>query len=156
GFDATPEAQTLAASWYQNGTEVIFACGGAVGNSAMAAAEQAKGKVIGVDVDQSAESATVITSATKGLGVSVYDTLKAFYAGKFPGEQTMIFDASNNGVSLPMENSKFAKFTAADYDALYKQLASGSVKLIKDTDADKKEVKVEDIKTKAVKVTLVK
>lgn len=156
GFDATPEAQTLAASWYQNGTEVIFACGGAVGNSAMAAAEQAKGKVIGVDVDQSAESATVITSATKGLGVSVYDTLKAFYAGKFPGEQTMVFDASNNGVSLPMENSKFAKFTAADYDALYKQLASGSVKLIKDTDADKKEVKVEDIKTKAVKVTLVK
>ncbi|MEG0485474.1 MAG: BMP family ABC transporter substrate-binding protein, partial [Oscillospiraceae bacterium] len=122
GFDATPEAQTLAASWYQNGTEVIFACGGAVGNSAMAAAEQAKGKVIGVDVDQSAESDTVITSATKGLGVSVYETLKAYYAGTFPGEKTMIFDAANNGVSLPMENSKFAKFAQADYDALYKEL----------------------------------
>jgi len=41
GFAATPEAQTLAASWYNNGVEVIFACGGAVGNSVMAAAEQA-------------------------------------------------------------------------------------------------------------------
>ena len=33
GFDATPEAQNQAASWYNNGTEVIFAAGGAVGNS---------------------------------------------------------------------------------------------------------------------------
>ncbi|MEG1568985.1 MAG: BMP family ABC transporter substrate-binding protein [Oscillospiraceae bacterium] len=156
GFDATPEAQTLAASWYQNGTEVIFACGGAVGNSAMAAAEQAKGKVIGVDVDQSAESDTVITSATKGLGVSVYETLKAYYAGTFPGEKTMIFDAANNGVSLPMENSKFAKFAQADYDALYKELAAGKIALVKDTDKDGKEVKVSDIKTVAVKVTEVK
>ena len=32
-FSATPEAQSMAASWYQNGTEVIFGCGGAVGNS---------------------------------------------------------------------------------------------------------------------------
>ncbi len=41
GFDATPEAQNQAASWYNNGTEVIFAAGGAVGNSVMAAAEAA-------------------------------------------------------------------------------------------------------------------
>ena len=46
----------MAASWYQNGTEVIFGCGGAVGNSVMAAAQEKNAKVIGVDVDQSAES----------------------------------------------------------------------------------------------------
>ena len=51
-FDATPENQALAASWYGSGTEVIFACGGKVGNSVMAAAEAAGAKVIGVDVDQ--------------------------------------------------------------------------------------------------------
>ena len=62
---ATPEAQNQAASWYNNGTEVIFAAGGAVGNSVMAAAEAAGTKVIGVDVDQSGESETVITSAMK-------------------------------------------------------------------------------------------
>ena len=41
---------------------MIFACGGAVGNSVMKAAETSGGKVIGVDVDQSSESDTVITS----------------------------------------------------------------------------------------------
>lgn len=39
-FDATPEAKSMATGWYQSGTEVIFACGGSVGNSVMAAAEE--------------------------------------------------------------------------------------------------------------------
>ena len=43
--------RSMAASWYQNGTEVIFGCGGAVGNSVMAAAEEKSAKVIGVDVE---------------------------------------------------------------------------------------------------------
>ena len=72
-FSATPEAQSMAASWYQNGTEVIFGCGGAVGNSVMAAAQEKNARVIGVDVDQSTESETVITSAMKLLSNSVYD-----------------------------------------------------------------------------------
>ena len=155
GFDATPEAQTLAASWYQAGTEVIFACGGAVGNSAMAAAESASGKVIGVDVDQSAESATVITSAMKGLGVSVYDMIKAYYAGSFPGGQNLVFSAENNGVSLPMENSKFEKFTQADYDALYAKLAANEITMVKDTDANGSPVEVTGLGTSIVKVTVV-
>lgn len=154
GFDATPEAQTLAASWYQSGTEIIFACGGAVGNSAMAAAEQADGKVIGVDVDQSPESPTVITSAMKGLGASVYDVIAKFYEDAFPGGQNLVYEAANDGVSLPMETSKFEKFTQEDYDKLYEALvadtdgiASG---IMKDT-----EKQVTDIETTAVKVTVV-
>ena len=140
-FNATPENQTLAASWYQAGTEVIFACGGAVGNSVMSAAEAAGGKVIGVDVDQSAESETVITSSMKMLKKSVYDALTAFYAGSFPGGQSVSLDVTVGGVGLPMESSRFAKFTQADYDAIYKKLvtdeggiASG---MYKDTDAEK-------------------
>ena len=39
-FEASPANQTMAASWFNNGVEVIFACGGALGNSVMAAAEQ--------------------------------------------------------------------------------------------------------------------
>ena len=55
----------------------------AVGNSVMKAAEAAGTKVIGVDVDQSAESETVITSSMKNLSKSVYDALAAYYAGNF-------------------------------------------------------------------------
>lgn len=128
-FAATPEAQSMAASWYQNGTEVVFACGGAVGNSVMAAAQEKGAKVIGVDVDQSFESETVITSAMKLLSNSVYDGIKAFYDGKFPGGSTSVFTVKNEGVGLPMETSKFETFTQADYDAILKRLVDGEFTL---------------------------
>ncbi len=134
GFDATPEAQALAASWYNSGIEVIFACGGAVGNSVMAAAEAVNGKVIGVDVDQSGESETVITSSMKGLASSVEQTLADFYAGNFPGGQAVVKDAAVDGVSLPMETSKFETFSQADYDAIYAKLVAGEITLLKDGD----------------------
>ena len=130
GFAATPEAQSMAASWYQNGTEVIFGCGGAVGNSVMAAAQEKNAKTIGVDVDQSSESDTVITSAMKLLSNSVYDGVKDFYDGKFPGGKTSVFTVENNGVGLPMETSKFGKFSQEQYDAIYKKLADGEITLV--------------------------
>lgn len=154
-FDATPENQTLAASWYKGGTEVIFACGGAVGNSVMAAAEQSNGKVIGVDVDQYAESDTVISSSMKQLGVSVYDGIAAFYDGKFPGGQSVTLDVTVDGVALPMEHSKWQKFTQADYDAIYAKLVNDenslASSLLKDADADS----AAKIPTKVVAVTVV-
>lgn len=129
GFAATPEVQTTAASWYQSGTEVIFGCGGAVGNSVMAAAQDANGKVIGVDVDQSSESETVITSAMKMLSGSVYDGIKKFYEGNFPGAQVVTLDIITNGVGLPMETSRFENFTQADYDEVYNKLSTGAYTL---------------------------
>ena len=129
-FAATPEAQSMAASWYQNGTEVVFGCGGAVGNSVMAAAQEKGAKVIGVDVDQSFESDTVITSAMKLLSNSVYDGVKAFYDGSFPGGKTSVFTVSNEGVGLPMDTSKFNTFTQADYDAIYKKFVDGAFELV--------------------------
>ncbi|MDR0447115.1 MAG: BMP family ABC transporter substrate-binding protein [Treponema sp.] len=126
-FNASPEAQTLAASWYNAGVDVIFACGGAVGNSVMAAAQQAGKKVIGVDVDQSGESPTVITSAMKGLRPSVYSCISDYYNGRFPGGQSLVFSAANDGVGLPMDTSKFQSFSKSDYDAIYRQLVSGSI-----------------------------
>ena len=126
-FAATPEAQAMAASWYQNGTEVVFGCGGAVGNSVMAAAEEAGAKFVGVDVDQSPESETVITSAMKELSNSVYEGVKQFYAGSFPGGSTSVFTAENDGVGLPMDTSKFETFSQADYDALFAKLSGGEI-----------------------------
>jgi basic membrane protein A len=127
GFAATPEAQAMASSWYNDGVQVVFACGGAVGNSVMAAAEAAGGKVIGVDVDQSGESPTVITSAMKGLSAAVEQALTAFYEGSFPGGEAWVLGADKGGVELPMATSKFEKFTQADYDAIYAKLASGEI-----------------------------
>ena len=150
-FDATPEAQTTAASWYQNGTEVIFGCGGAVGNSVMAAAQDNNGKVIGVDVDQSAESETVITSAMKLLDNSVYDGIKMFYDGNFPGGEIITLDVTKNGVGLPMETSKFKTFSKEQYETLYSKLVSGEYKPVGDKDV----ASVKDLEVPNVSITVV-
>ena len=151
GFDATPEAQAMAASWYNDGVEIIFACGGAVGNSVMAAAEASNGKVIGVDVDQSVESETVVISALKGLSASVYQTIAAYYEGAFPGGATTVKDASNNGVALPMATSKLANFTVEDYDALFAKLANGEIVIPDNTTAESADL----LNTEIVKVTVI-
>ena len=135
GYEPTPEVQTKASSWFIKGVQVIFAPAGGAGNSVMSAAEQNNGYVIGVDVDQSSESPTVITSAMKMIGESVYNAIDEFYKGNFPGGKIAVLDAKVHGIGLPMETSKFKNFTKEDYDNIYKKLVDGSVKILKDTDA---------------------
>lgn len=154
-FTASPEFQTEAASWYQSGTEIIFASAGGAGNSVMTAAETANGKVIGVDVDQSSESATVISSAMKELGNSVYDAVAAFYDGSFPGGTDAVLGAAEDCVGLPMDTSKWETFSKEDYDALLAKLASDeggiSSNLATDTTAaDATQVPVELVKVEVV------
>ena len=135
GYEPTPEVQTKASSWFIKGVQVIFAPAGGAGNSVMSAAEQNKGYVVGVDVDQSVESPTVITSAMKMIGESVYNAIDEFYKGNFPGGNSVILDAKVHGIGLPMETSKFKNFTKEDYDNIYKKLIDGSIEILKDTDA---------------------
>ena len=58
-FEENDTNTATAKTMYQEGVEVIFACGGSVGKSVMAAASEAGAKVIGVDVDQRYDSETV-------------------------------------------------------------------------------------------------
>jgi basic membrane protein A len=154
-FDATPENQTIAASWFQDGTEIIFGCGGGVGISAMAAAEAAGTKMIGVDVDQAAESPTVITSAMKYLKDTVYEALKAYYAGSFPGGMDATLGAKENMVGLPDDFSQFTKFTKADYDKIYAALAADTDKIASDIKKDTDAETAADLGTKAVVVEVI-
>ena len=147
-FEASPDIQTRAAAWYNDGVEVIFSCGGGICASIFTAANQVGAKVIGVDGDQSEDSPTVITSAMKMLPKSVYDTIGQFYAGTFPGGQEVIFAADNLGVGLPMETSRFTSFNQAQYDAIYAKLASKSIVVDNNT-----EISPNDIPTSAVVVS---
>ncbi len=135
--------KATAKTMYQEGTEVIFACGGSVGKSVMAAASEAGKKVIGVDVDQRYDSDTVITSATKGLGASVIAVLGSVYKSNdwtTYGGKTTTFNASNAGVELPttvIGDSKgnafdrFKSFDKAAYDKIFATLKDGSAKPIR-------------------------
>ncbi len=143
-FEENDTNKATAKTMYQEGTEVIFACGGSVGKSVMSAASEADAKVIGVDVDQRYDSETVITSATKGLGASVQAVLDSIYNtdswDTYAGDTTY-FNASNDGVGLPTvvigddkadAFDRFNSFDKAAYDAVYATLADGSVKPIRD------------------------
>ncbi len=154
-FDATPENQALAASWYGDGTEVIFAAGGKVGNSVMAAAEAAGAKVIGVDVDQSSESETVITSAKKELAISVQQALEGFYSDSFKGGVSETLDITVDAVGLPIDNSRFETFSKADYEALYGMLQADEDGITSAIPNDTTVTAADELSTERVAVTVV-
>lgn len=128
-FTASAQLQNMLSSWYADGTQVIFSCGGLMCQSAFAAAAANSGKVIGVDVDQSTQSDTVITSATKGLREAVSYACQLYYSDKWTqigGIQTVL-GAAENAVGLPTTNWKLQSFTPEQYDALLAKLKDGSV-----------------------------
>lgn len=80
-YSASPELQTMCNGWYENGTEVIFSCGGSMFQSVAAAASANDGYVVGVDTDQAGDSDTVITSAMKGIGEAAQYAIAKVYDG---------------------------------------------------------------------------
>lgn len=132
-FNESEDAEKLAAGWYKEGVQVIFACGGAMGNSVMKAAENGNGKVIGADVDQSYLSETVMTSAKKEIPKAVGDILKMYSDKKLVGGTAFNYAVKNDGVSLEMENAQFTKFTKNDYKKIMRDLRNGNIQLKKDT-----------------------
>ena len=148
-------------TWYANGTEVVFACGGGIFMSAVDAAKKVDGKVIGVDVDQSGLIAgyaageggdaaqyadMTVTSAMKGLAPATIDTLTdviingnwANYVGKIDTLGLVSgTDVAANYVGIPT-TTQFAegKFTEADLLALVAGMFDGSIVVSNDISAE--------------------
>ena len=141
GFAATDEVKNKMDGWYSEGTEVVFACGGPVCESCDAAAQANGGKMIGVDVDQSGQFDTVVTSAMKGLAESVNEALTDAlnngwkFSETYSGKETKL-GAAENCVGLPMSTSKFTKFTQEQYDTMYAAIVDGSLVIDDSFDAD--------------------
>ncbi len=128
-------------TWYSNGTEIVFACGGGIFTSAGEAAKKVDGKVVGVDVDQSGTidglygEGVCVTSAMKGLAATVNATLTDVVAGNWAAHAGKIEnlgivsgdDPSLNYVQLPTETWSMTNFTVDDYKALVKSMADGYV-----------------------------
>ena len=132
-FQASNELQTMAAGWYQNGTEVIFACGGSMFQSVAAAASAEDASVIGVDVDQSFDSDTVITSAMKGIAQAAEtaltaaetdDTWNAFIGD---GTETIVLGAKDNAVGLPTATWSLTGWTVEEYEQMLADIVAGKI-----------------------------
>ena len=137
-------------TWYQSGTEVVFACGGGIYTSVVDAAKKVGGKVIGVDVDQAAnvaeyagEDGLTLTSAMKGLYPTTYDTLTDVvlngnwdnYKGKIATLGLVSGDdPTANYVQIPMDTTQWGDgFTQDDYKAMVKDMYDGKITVSNDT-----------------------
>ena len=134
-------------TWYANGTEVVFACGGGIFSSAAEAAtkEGINGKVIGVDVDQAptidgkyGEGLTV-TSAMKGLAPTVAAELSSILDGTFEGGKVENLglvgeDPDANFVQIAGSTQFADGFTADDYKALVAKMFAGEITVSPDTE----------------------
>ena len=128
-FSASPELQTMAKGWYETGTEIIFACGGSMFASITAAAAENDGFVVGVDVDQSFESDTVVTSALKGLSNATKWAITKCYDGSFAdiGGIATSLGANDDAVGLPTETWSFESYTVEQYEAALEAVKAGEL-----------------------------
>ena len=130
-FQASTDLQTMIAGWYNTGTEIVFACGGNMFASISAAASAADGFVVGVDVDQSSESATVVTSAMKGIDQAAILAIGHSYDGTWDevGGKTTTLGANEDAVGLPTaaDSWRFETFTVDEYNTLLESIKDGSL-----------------------------
>ncbi len=138
-YSASSELQSMIAGWYNEGTELVFACGGSMFNSITAAAAAAanEGAVIGVDVDQSGDSDTVITSAMKGIGAAAQQAIGKSYDGKWDeiGGGVLKLGAKDDAVGLPTATWSMKKFSVEDYNKLFESIKGGSTPVDADYEA---------------------
>ena len=154
-FYGTADITAVMDTWYQGGTEIVFACGGGIYTSAVDAAKKVPGsKVIGVDVDQAgvianyagdSDKSLTVTSAMKGLYPTTVDTLTDVIVNgnwdKYAGKVATLGlvsgdDPTVNYVQIPMESTQWSDgFTQDDYKALVKGMFDGTIKVSNDTSA---------------------
>lgn len=148
-FYGSTEITAAMDTWYSNGTEVVFACGGGIFTSAAEAAAKVNGKIIGVDSDQSPiidayGKGMTVTSAMKSLTATVNARLDSIifdgtwkdHVGKVENLGLISKDdMSKNYVGLPEDTTQWNKnFGVKDYKKLVAEIFDGKRKVDNSTD----------------------
>ena len=139
-FSDVAAGQQLAAAMYDKGVDAIFAAAGGVGVGAIneAKARAVKGEqvwIVGVDVDQYADGiwdeaktkSIILTSAMKGITKAASDMINLESQGKFPGGQTLTFDAKNDGVGIPATNPNLTADVSSKVAKVFADLKAGKI-----------------------------
>lgn len=141
-FGPSEKNQSSAFSWYNEGTDVIFTCGGAICDSVVAASKKtsnSNAKMIGVDVNQHPQQTNdlYITSAEKKVEKTTNEAIKKWFSNKDAegngnwGESAGkhdILGSTTNSIGLPTDVLNgddpwtFTNFTKDDYSVVYKKL----------------------------------
>ncbi len=140
-FLPDPAVREKTDGWYEDGTQIIFACGGGLYESVLEAAENQDGMLIGVDVDQSRISERFLTSAVKNVGTAVTDALDEYYAlGGWSEEdagQMKRYGVEEGCAAIPVMDTewRFKEVPVTSFFEIYKQLKRGDRGVSDDTSA---------------------
>ncbi len=135
-YEASQEVFEKALAWYEENTEVIFACGGQLYESVLEAAEDKGGMMIGADIDQCQESECILTSAVKGIADAVILSLDDYYAAggrwsePFAG-QVQYCGAKEKCTGLPVLNTewRFENVTTDEYYEVFHRVRRGEIEV---------------------------
>lgn len=148
-FSVDPAVTAKMEGWYADGTEIVFSCGGGIYGSALEAAVQYNGKLVGVDVDQHAVGEDekysynpFVTSAMKGLQNITVTLLTDLFDGNFDQYAGQILNMSlqssseRDYVGLPTEAESwgFETFTVDEYQEIVAGIRDGSIAVSNDTE----------------------
>ncbi len=139
-FNNVAGGQQLAATMFDAGCKAIFCAAGGVGvgaiNEAMTRAKAGQEVwIVGVDGDQYKDGlwddaktkSVVITSAMKGVKAATYAMVKANIDGKFPGGQSIVMDAANDGIGIPATNPNLSKEVTDKVAQIFADLKAGKI-----------------------------
>jgi len=132
-FGPSAELETMLNGWYENGTEVIFPCGGAMYLSCFSAAAANDGWALGVDSDQAGDSETVLISAMKGVDSGTYIILDKYFSGDWDsiGGEAVVMGVAEDAIKLPTAESswRFSTFTVEEYESMVEAVKSGELQI---------------------------
>lgn len=104
-FSDAAKGKAIAASLYNDGSDIIFVAAGATGSGVIEQAIEEDKWVIGVDRDQSyLAPKNVLTSALKNVGIVTEDISKRIIDGEELGGQVIKYGLDNGGVGIPEDN----------------------------------------------------
>lgn len=144
-FSDVAAGQQLAASMYDKGVKVIFAAAGGVGVGVINEAKTRRSNkqdvwMVGVDVDQYADGmlpdgkSVVITSAMKHLDSASYDMIEAQLKNTFPGGQSLLLNATNDGIGIPDNNPNLSPDAGDAAILVLEGLKNGSISVAASAD----------------------
>lgn len=139
-FTNAASGKQIAASMYDRGVKAIFIAAGTTGVGAISEAKTRAVSgdevwTIGVDVDQYADGiyddnkSVMLTSAMKKLSQASYNMISKELNGSFPGGETIMFDAKNDGIGLPEENPNLTADIEEKINEVFNKIKNDEIKV---------------------------
>jgi basic membrane protein A and related proteins len=144
-FDKADKGQSMAASMYQAGNDIIYHAAGGTGNGVFTEAKNRKQQnpdqelwVIGVDRDQAAEGSVTVdgeemnitlTSMVKRVDTAVIDVAERAMAGEFPGGEIVEYGLEDDGVGIAPTQDNLSEDVLAKVEEWKEKIVNGEVEV---------------------------